>query len=209
MDLDLDSRADVLHVDEALIVAVKPAGMLAVPGRGADKQHCLLALLQREFADVLVVHRLDMATSGLMLFARSLPVQRTLSAAFAERRVHKEYQALVSADVSVDAGTCDLPLMADWPRRPLQKVDADQGKPSLTHWRVIDRGRGVTRLALQPVTGRSHQLRVHCAASGFPIVGDALYGGEPAPRLMLHAAHLSLAHPVQVHRIAFDSRPPF
>jgi tRNA pseudouridine32 synthase/23S rRNA pseudouridine746 synthase len=99
--------------------------------------------------------------------------------------------------------------MADWPRRPLQKVDADKGKPSLTQWQVVGRASTLTRLALTPVTGRSHQLRVHCAASGFPIVGDALYGGEPAARLMLHAAHLAFAHPVQGHRIAFDSAPPF
>jgi tRNA pseudouridine32 synthase / 23S rRNA pseudouridine746 synthase len=207
--MDLDSPADVLHVDEALIVAVKPAGMLAVPGRGADKQHCLLALIQRDFLDALVVHRLDMATSGLMLFARSLPVQRALSTAFAERLVHKQYEALVSGDVMADAGTCDLPLMADWPRRPLQKVDTEHGKPSLTRWQAIGREGAFARMRLTPVTGRSHQLRVHCAASGFPIVGDALYGGAPAPRLMLHAAHLAFAHPVQGHRLAFDSAPPF
>jgi tRNA pseudouridine32 synthase / 23S rRNA pseudouridine746 synthase len=207
--MGLNEQADVLHADEALVVAVKPAGLLAVPGRGADKQHCLLALLQREFADVLVVHRLDMATSGLMVFARGLPVQRTLSAAFAARKVHKRYQALVSGNVMADAGTCDLPLMADWPRRPLQKVDTEHGKPSLTHWQVVGREGAFARMRLTPVTGRSHQLRVHCAACGFPIVGDALYGGEPAARLMLHAAHLAFAHPVQGHRLAFDSAPPF
>lgn len=203
------NAADVLHADEALIVAVKPAGRLAVPGRGADKQHCLLTQLQEKFPDALVVHRLDMATSGLMLFARSLAAQRNLSAAFAQRQVHKRYEALVSGDVVGDEGACDLPLIADWPNRPLQKVDAEHGKPSLTQWRVLGREGALTRLALAPLTGRSHQLRVHCAASGFAIVGDALYGGAPAPRLMLHATHLAFTHPVQGHPLAFDHLAPF
>ncbi len=200
---------EVIYADEAVIVAVKPVGLLAVPGRGADKQNCLLKQLQEHFPDVLLVHRLDMATSGLMLFARSLQAQRNLSAMFEKREVQKRYEALVSGDVAGDTGSCDLPLIADWPNRPLQKVDAVHGKPSLTHWQVLQRQGDVTRLALTPITGRSHQLRVHCAASGFAIVGDALYGGRSALRLMLHAASLTLLHPVQGHALAFNDAAPF
>jgi tRNA pseudouridine32 synthase / 23S rRNA pseudouridine746 synthase len=207
--MSTDNAPEVIFADEAVVVAVKPAGLLAVPGRGADKQHCLLTQLQEKLPDVLLVHRLDMATSGLMVFARGLPSQRHLSAQFAERRVQKRYEALVAGEVPGDAGSCDGPLMADWPNRPLQKVDAVHGKPSLTHWQVLQRKGEVTHLSLTPVTGRSHQLRVHCAASGFAIVGDALYGGRSAPRLMLHATSLAFLHPVQGHALAFDDAAPF
>jgi tRNA pseudouridine32 synthase / 23S rRNA pseudouridine746 synthase len=204
-----DNAPQVIHADDALLVAAKPAGLLAVPGRGVDKQHCLLAQLQEKFPDALVVHRLDMATSGLMLFARGLAAQRHLSAQFAQRQVHKRYEALVAGEVADEAGTCDLPLLADWPNRPLQKVDVAHGKPSLTHWQVLHRQGELTRLSLTPVTGRSHQLRVHCAASGFAIVGDTLYGGRAAPRLMLHAAWLAFLHPLQGHALAFEHAAPF
>jgi tRNA pseudouridine32 synthase / 23S rRNA pseudouridine746 synthase len=207
--LPADDAHDVRYEDEALVVAVKPAGLLAVPGRGDDKQHCLLRLLDAKFPGLRVVHRLDMATSGLMVFARNLEAQRRLSAAFAERRVHKTYVALVSGAPPADQGQCELPLIADWPERPKQKVDAEHGRPALTRWQVMAREREHTRLSLTPVTGRSHQLRVHCAASGFPIVGDALYGGDPAPRLMLHAAALALAHPLHGQGLTFEDPCPF
>jgi tRNA pseudouridine32 synthase / 23S rRNA pseudouridine746 synthase len=204
-----DATRVVRYEDEALVVAVKPAGLLAVPGRGEAKQHCLLRLLDEKFPGLRVVHRLDMATSGLMIFARSLEAQQRLSAAFAERRVHKRYVALVSGAPPAEQGQCELPLIADWPNRPKQKVDAEHGRPALTRWQVLAREGEHTRLALTPVTGRSHQLRVHCAASGFPIVGDALYGGDPAPRLMLHAAALRFDHPLRGQGLAFDEPVPF
>jgi tRNA pseudouridine32 synthase / 23S rRNA pseudouridine746 synthase len=207
--MSTDNAPNIIHADDAIIVAAKPAGLLAVRGRGADKQHCLLTQLQEQFPGVLLVHRLDMATSGLMVFARNLAVQRSLSAMFAQRQVQKRYEALVAGSVIGNAGSVDLPLIADWPNRPLQKVDAVHGKPSLTHWQVLSREGDTTRLALSPVTGRSHQLRVHCAASGFAIVGDALYGGRSAPRLMLHATSLAFLHPVQGHALAFDDAAPF
>jgi tRNA pseudouridine32 synthase / 23S rRNA pseudouridine746 synthase len=197
------------YADEHLLVADKPAGLLAVPGRGEDKQQCLWHAVQEKFPDALVVHRLDMATSGLIVFARSAQMQRQLSAAFARREVRKRYQACVGGEVPADQGQCDLPLAADWPRRPRQKVDLQDGKASLTHWTVLSREAGFTRLALMPVTGRSHQLRVHCAASGFPIVGDALYGGPPADRLMLHACELVFTHPVQGQMLVLESPAPF
>jgi tRNA pseudouridine32 synthase / 23S rRNA pseudouridine746 synthase len=199
----------LLYADDDLVVANKPSGLLAVPGRGDDKQHCLWLCVQEKFPDALVVHRLDMATSGLILFARGVAVQRALSSAFAARQVHKRYEALVQGAAVADEGQCDLPLAADWPNRPRQRVDSQSGKPSLTRWTVLQREAARTRLALMPVTGRSHQLRVHCAHSGFPIVGDALYGGAPADRLMLHASRLSFTHPVQGQAMDFDCAAPF
>ncbi len=209
------------HADPHLLVVEKPAGLLAVPGRGEDKQDCLSARVQAIHPDALVVHRLDMATSGLVVFARSPAMQRLLGDAFAERAVHKEYEAVVSglpAGGAADADgwhTIDLPLGADWPRRPMQKVDADAGKPSLTRWRALSRdpAAGTTRVRLSPVTGRTHQLRVHLQAIGHPILGDALYAPAAvqaaAPRLLLHAALLAFAHPVTGAALQFRSAVPF
>lgn len=177
----------------------KPAGLLAVPGRGEDKQDCLAARVQREYPDALVVHRLDMATSGLMVFARGAEMQRILSRQFREREVEKRYVAVVAGKVDAEAGEVNLPIMADWPNRPLHKVDHESGKPSLTRYRLLafDVTSQTSRLELEPVTGRTHQLRVHMAAIGHPILGDALYGDPAsAPRLMLHACSLRFAHPL-------------
>lgn len=201
----------VLHADEVLVAVDKPAGLLSVPGRGDDKQDCLWARVRADWPDALVVHRLDQATSGVMLFARGAAVQRALSAAFEQRRVAKRYEAVVAGVVADDIGTIDLPLAADWPNRPRQQVDHARGKASLTHWRVLAREAGTTRLALEPVTGRSHQLRVHCAAIGHPIVGDALYGSmvAGAPRLLLHAAAITIAHPQGGTSLSIECPTPF
>lgn len=201
-----------MYVDDHLVVLDKPAGMLSVPGRGADKQDCAAARARQRFADALVVHRLDMATSGLLLMARGAEVQRSLSIAFERRAVGKRYVALVQGRMPSDSGEIDLPLAADWPRRPRQKVDPVDGKPSLTRYRCLayDAAGGTTRVLLEPVTGRSHQLRVHLAALGHPIVGDALYGsGEPAQRLMLHASELWFPHPAGGHTLRLACEPPF
>lgn len=213
------------HVDEALIVVDKPAGLLAVPGRGPDKADCLASRLAASWPDALVVHRLDQATSGLMVFARGAEAQRRLSAAFAQREVAKRYEALAAGQLGQavgDRGEIDLPLIADWPRRPLQKVDHATGKPSLTRWQVLAHEllppadglpSCLTRLALEPVTGRSHQLRVHLAHLGHPLLGDALYAPPSlvaaAPRLLLHACQLRLAHPLSGAELEFSSPPPF
>jgi tRNA pseudouridine32 synthase / 23S rRNA pseudouridine746 synthase len=199
----------VLYQDQALVAIDKPAGLLAVPGRGAGKADCASARVQSLVPDSLIVHRLDEATSGVLLFARSAAVQRALSIAFAERRVAKRYEAVVEHWDDAEQGTIDLALAADWPNRPRQKVDPERGKPSLTRWRVLDRAPGRVRLVLEPVTGRSHQLRVHTAALGHPIVGDALYGDAPAPRLMLHACELCLPHPLEGWMLVIASDPPF
>ncbi len=203
----------IVFADDALVVADKPAGLLAVPGRGPAKADCLWARVRREFADALVVHRLDEATSGLMVFARGAAVQRALSIAFAARAVRKAYVAVVAGTPAADHGEIDLPLVADWPNRPRQIVDAARGKPSLTRWRVLARGEGTARLALEPVTGRSHQLRVHLAALGHPIVGDRLYAppavAAAAPRLLLHASALAFAHPLHGTPVDVASAPAF
>jgi tRNA pseudouridine32 synthase / 23S rRNA pseudouridine746 synthase len=206
----LPSMLTLLHEDEALLAFDKPAGLLAVPGRGPGKQDCLAARVLACWPDALVVHRLDQATSGLMLFARGAEMQRRLSRDFAARRIVKQYVALVAGPVDANSGTIDLPLTADWPNRPRQQVHTQLGKPSLTHWQVLQRSAGHTRLALQPLTGRTHQLRVHLAAIGHPILGDALYGSSAAaPRLMLHATSMWLDHPLHGTRLQLDCATPF
>jgi len=212
----------LLYADEALLVLNKPAGLLSVPGRGADKQDCLSTRVQRHDPQARVVHRLDMATSGLLLMARSAAVQRQLSLAFAARAVQKHYEAVVCGLLlPTDPGDAqgwsviDLPILLDWPRRPLRVIDAQRGKPSSTRWRVLstDTAADTTRLALMPVTGRSHQLRVHLQAMGHPVLGDALYAPTAvqalAPRLLLHASGLALAHPVSGQPMRFECPPPF
>ncbi len=211
----------LLHADEALLALDKPADLLSVPGRGADKQDCLSARVQRFYPDALIVHRLDMATSGLLLMARGADMQRRLSMAFEARTVHKRYVAVVAGHVpgpGADGwGEIDLPLLTDWPNRPLQKVDA-AGKPSLTRWRVLAHeqdtaGRPQTRLELEPVTGRSHQLRVHLQAIGHPILGDALYATAEdcarSTRLLLHASAVTLPHPLSGAPLQLESAVPF
>jgi tRNA pseudouridine32 synthase/23S rRNA pseudouridine746 synthase len=171
--------------------------------------------VQRRHADALIVHRLDMATSGLLLFARGAQAQRALSRAFAQREVEKRYVAVVEGLIAAEAGEINLPLMADWPNRPRQKVDAEHGKAACTRWNVLERDMEArtTRVQLEPVTGRSHQLRVHMLALGHPILGDALYAPpatqqRPA-RLLLHARRLRLAHPAGTGELRLESAPPF
>ena len=207
-----------LYADDALLVLDKPSGLLAVPGRGADKQDCLAARVQARYPDALIVHRLDMATSGLMVMARGAAAQRALSKAFAAREVTKRYIAVVAGRLDApqpDWGTIDLPIIVDWPNRPLRVVDHHQGKPSLTRWRVLgyDATGSSTRVELEPVTGRSHQLRVHLRELGHPILGDTLYAPPDvralAGRLLLHAWSLSFTHPLTGAMLDFQRPEPF
>ena len=212
--VDMLGRMDVLnvlHADEHLLVVDKPAGLLAVPGRGAGGLLNLTSQLRDLHPEALIVHRLDQATSGLMIFARNAIAHRALSMAFEARQIHKRYEAVVHGFVRGESGTIDAPLIADWPRRPRQMVDLGCGKPSRTHWRVLERLNGNTRLELEPVTGRSHQLRVHLQSIGHAIVGDTLYGDGPpaAPRLLLHATRLELLHPGTGLALHLASAAPF
>jgi tRNA pseudouridine32 synthase/23S rRNA pseudouridine746 synthase len=204
----------VVHADAAIVVLDKPSGLLSVPGRGADKQDCLSARVQAEFADALVVHRLDMSTSGLIVMARGAAVQRALSEAFANRAVTKRYEAIVHGEVDPtgdDWRVIDLPIAVDWPNRPLRVINPQTGKPSVTRLQRlhVDAGRNTSHVLLEPYTGRTHQLRLHLQAIGHPILGDALYAPPDviamAPRLLLHACALGFNHPVsgiamQFHR---------
>ena len=205
---------EIVRIDDNFIVANKPSGLLSVPGRGPDKQDCLSARVQAEFSDALVVHRLDMETSGLMVFARGIEAQRAISRSFEQRVVSKYYQAITCGLIEDDAGTINLPLICDWPNRPRQMVDHAIGKPATTHFAVLARDTLMqrTRVGLTPITGRSHQLRVHLASLGHPIIGDSLYApAAPAAgeRLMLHAARLGFPHPVSGALCAFSSAVPF
>ena len=204
-----------LHIDAACIVVVKPAGLPAVPGRGEHLHDCMATRVQAQFADALVVHRLDMATSGLMLFARGPDAQRAVSRAFERREVHKRYVAVVHGCIDPAKGEIDLPLRADWPNRPLQVVDAAHGKPSLTRYRVLahDAVANTSRVMLDPITGRTHQLRVHLLAIGHPILGDALYAPAVvqamAGRLLLHAESLRFPQPLTGAMLQLRCDVPF
>ena len=202
-----------LHIDEQMMVVDKPHGLLSVPGKGLAGEDCLIRRVQADYPDALIVHRLDMATSGVMVLARGPEPHRTLSIAFADRRTDKAYVAVVAGEMVDDAGEIDLPLITDWPNRPRQMVDHEAGKPSLTRYRVLSRGENTTRVALEPVTGRSHQLRVHMLALGHPILGDGLYAPTEvlaqSPRLLLHAERLEVPHPVTGERRSFVSPAPF
>jgi tRNA pseudouridine32 synthase/23S rRNA pseudouridine746 synthase len=211
---------ELVFADASLLVLSKAAGLLSVPGRGEDKQDCLSTRVQQRYPDALVVHRLDMATSGLLLMARSIAVQRALGALFERRQVDKRYVAVVDGELVAAPGSAawsliDLPIAVDWPRRPLRVINTDHGKASQTRWRTLARDAATqsTRLELAPLTGRSHQLRVHLQAIGHPILGDRLYGDAAvqarAPRLLLHASRLRFAHPVSAELLEFQSAPPF
>ena len=207
----------IVHVDDYIIVAEKPAGLLSVPGRGEHKQDCLVARIQATYPDARIVHRLDFDTSGLIVLARGAEMHRRLSMAFEKREVDKRYLALVHGHVLSQDGEVDLPLIVDWPNRPRQMVDPVNGRRALTNYRVVERsgtGAGaVSRIELEPVTGRSHQLRVHMMTIGHAILGDTLYAppesAERHPRLHLHAAMLAFDHPQTKQRMKFVSPVPF
>ena len=208
---------NTLYDDDYLIVVDKPAGMLSVPGRGDHRQDCLTMRVQTLYSDALSVHRLDMATSGLIIFARGAKMQRVLSIAFEKRTIKKGYCALVHGHMMSDSGDISLPLIGDWERRPRQIVDHVHGRSALTHYRVTARsGEGInaiSRVELEPVTGRSHQLRVHLMSIGHAILGDALYASPESSlhysRLHLHATSIAFTHPRTQAAVRFDSAAPF
>jgi len=204
---------DICYQDEAFLIVNKPPGLLSVPGRLPEHQDALSTRLQAAFTSCRVVHRLDMATSGLMVFALSAESHRRLSAQFERREVKKRYVCRILGQPPKREGTLKSPLICDWPERPKQKICWVQGKAAITHFRLAYSDKNTTLLFLYPVTGRSHQLRVHMQHLGFPILGDRLYAPASlvaqSSRLCLHAQALALRHPFTGVPLHFSSRVPF
>lgn len=203
---------EVVYSDKHLVVVNKPSGLLSVPGRGPDKKDCVVKRVQEQFPTARIVHRLDCATSGLMVLALDADSHRELSRQFHDREVSKEYTASVWGKIAQDSGDVDLPLITDWPNRPRQKVDPE-GKHALTHFTCESREEDRTHVTLVPITGRSHQLRVHMLSLGHPIIGDKLYAPEEAiraaDRLLLHASRLSITQPATGERLEFHNAANF
>lgn len=208
-----DTALDIIYCDDTLLVINKPGGLLSVPGRGEDKYDSLIVRIQKYYPDALIVHRLDMSTSGLMVIALGKENERAISILFQQRKVKKKYIAVVDGLVLPQKGEINLPLLTDWPNRPKQKVNFKDGKPSLTQYRVLSFNTTTTRLELTPVTGRSHQLRVHMQSLGHAILGDELYARKEAvdlaDRLLLHASYLSFQHPKTGDKLTFNSEADF
>ncbi len=203
----------VLYEDVDVIVVSKPSGLLSVPGRGAHMADCVEARARMLHDDAMIVHRLDQATSGVMVLARNPLAHRTLSRQFELRQIGKVYLARVWGAMAQDRGVVDAPLMRDWPNRPRQMIDFELGRPAVTAWQVLERESNATRLRLVPTTGRTHQLRVHMLSLGHPILGDQLYAHELArsavPRLQLHAQSIAFRHPVSGRDMTFEDASPF
>ena len=203
----------ILYADEDLVAVSKPHGLLSVAGKPEDHWDCAEYRIRKTYPQARIVHRLDMSTSGILLLALNPRAVRGLGAQFEGRRVEKTYIARVWGNVTEESGEIDLPLICDWPNRPLQKVDFDIGKPSKTLWQVLAHEGGVTRLALKPVTGRSHQLRVHLMSIGHPILGDEFYAPDDAfaaaDRLQLHAQEICFDHPEDGRLVTISDDVPF
>lgn len=209
----------VLYQDDDLLVLDKPSGLLSVPGKSAEHADSLETRAKTTYEDALLVHRLDMETSGVFIMARTKNAQRHLGLQFEHRNAKKTYIARIAGHLEQDEGHVDLPLICDWPNRPRQMVDHKNGKKALTRWQVMAReektpsSMAVTRVRLLPETGRSHQLRVHMLAIGHPIVGDQLYAPPSvlaeADRLQLHAQSLTILHPTSKEFLTFSAHVPF
>ena len=207
-----DEPLRIIHHDQHLVLIDKPSGLLTVPGKGAHLADCLITRVQQAFPEALLVHRLDRDTSGVVVFALTRAAQRDLNLQFEERRTIKVYAARLWGQLTPREGLVDLPLCVDWPNRPLQHVDRVNGRPAQTEWRVLSHQDHETRVRLMPLTGRSHQLRVHCQSLGHPILGDPFYATGPArdfPRLMLHAESLRLRDPGSTKSVLFTAPVPF
>ncbi|HCQ57885.1 RNA pseudouridine synthase [Sulfitobacter sp. HI0082] len=202
----------ILHEDAEVLLVDKPSGLLSVPGKGEHLADCLIARVQAVFPEALLVHRLDRDTSGVMIFAMTPHAQRHLGLQFEKRMTRKTYVARVWGVPEEKSGTVDLPLIVDWPNRPLQMVCHETGKPAQTDWKKIKSDGETARMRLFPKTGRSHQLRVHMLALGHPILGDPFYATGPArdfPRLMLHSEELRFNHPQGGTSTKVRAKAPF
>lgn len=191
-------NVDIIYQDDFIVVVNKPQALLSVPGIGPDKQDCMIARLEKIIPEAKVVHRLDCYTSGIMIFAIGIEMQRALSKIFHDRKIEKQYIAVVRQWLQEDSGVIKFPMRCDIEDRPRQIVDYEHGKSAITYWQVLLRDPGSVRLLLKPETGRTHQLRVHCKAMEHPIIGDGLYGNDEVkqPRMLLHADNLLFLHPV-------------
>lgn len=205
----------IVFADEYIVVVDKPYGLLSVPGRDPANRDCVPARLESEFGELRIVHRLDLDTSGLMILARDAATHRHLNRQFEQREVEKYYEALVWGLPLEDEGSIDLPICVDWPNRPKKIVDYENGKSAQTFYRVMERDakKNIARVELKPITGRSHQLRVHLAEIGHPILGCPFYAHEDArnaySRLTLHARALAITHPITGKKMRFDAAVPF
>ncbi|AXS42488.1 pseudouridine synthase [Breoghania sp. L-A4] len=212
-DPPAEPRLCVLHRDDDLLVLAKPSGLLSAPGKAMDHADCLEARAREMYSTATMVHRLDCDTSGVMVFALNRAAHRHLGLQFERRMIGKRYVARVWGDVAEDEGEVDRPLCSDWPNRPKQTINHERGRPALTRWSVLAREGGVTRMLLSPHTGRTHQLRVHMASLGHPMLGDALYAPDAAlnaaGRLQLHAESLSFRHPTGGRPCTFTETCPF
>jgi tRNA pseudouridine32 synthase/23S rRNA pseudouridine746 synthase len=208
-----ETPLDILYIDEDVLVVNKPSGLLSVPGKELKHRDSLEVRVKAQYANSLLVHRLDMDTSGAIIFALNKSSQRSLNLQFEQRAVKKIYEARVFGNINKNNGSIDLPLMVDWPNRPLQKVDIKEGKDAITHWHVLKRERNATRVRLMPETGRTHQLRVHMMSIGHAILGDRFYGNaieiNLAKELQLHAKQLVVNHPKSGKSLALISKVPF
>jgi tRNA pseudouridine32 synthase/23S rRNA pseudouridine746 synthase len=203
----------VLHQDEDILVLDKPSGLLCVAGKPASHGDCLEARVKERFPQSLLVHRIDRETSGIVVMAMNKFAQRHLGLQFEKRKISKTYVARVWGQVEGESGRIDLPLTTDAANRPRQKVDFENGRTAITEWEVAGREKSATRLTLRPLTGRSHQLRVHMLSIGHPILGDKFYSDgaalKAAPRLQLHAEALQLRHPADGRPCLFRQECPF
>jgi len=211
----MPSSIAILYQDDDLLILNKPAGLLTVPGKGPEKQDCLINRAIKYNPNARVVHRLDQGTSGIVMIPLNYQSLRIMTKQFESRDIHKRYVAEVAGLIESDTGEVDLPLICDWPNRPLQKVCFESGKPALTRYRVLERNieKNTTRVELEPVSGRTHQLRVHMLSIGHPILGDQLYAPEDvlamAPRLLLHARRIELPHPITGEAVTVICEPDF
>lgn len=204
---------DILFADAEIVVVTKAADLLSVPGRGEDKQDCLWKRVQQRFSTAKTIHRLDYPTSGVMVLALTAESHRHISIQFQERQTQKVYQAVVAGQLENKSGLIDQPLRCDWDNRPRQIIDYKEGKSAQTHWQVLEELDDATRVELKPITGRSHQLRVHMQYLGHPILGDRFYALPEqvarSPRMLLHAQSLVFSHPVSGESLSFTSAVPF
>lgn len=210
-----NKEVEILYQDDFLLVVNKPEFLLTVPGRAPENKDCVITRLQENFPDAVIIHRLDLDTSGLLIVPIKREAMSHIARQFQERKVSKRYEAIVWGKVEEKSGSIELPIKADWENRPKQIIDFENGKKALTHYHLLgfDEDTQQSRLSLNPITGRSHQLRIHCKEIGHPIIGCDMYAHEEAlaasPRLLLHACEISFTHPITKKTLHISSLAPF